>query len=147
MLSGTCGQASFTLIEASNLVLYAPFIGCINDKPECCPWSQGVLSPVMQKTLTAGSFASKPTITSQAANATTSQSPSPVGLGGGAGAYPAPATMSGGVPGQLALDRCADDYSTVQGGCCPSYVSIRSLTQSNRRWDILLIPSHRGNTL
>jgi hypothetical protein len=74
----------------------------------------------MQKTLTSGIFASKPSITTEGVTSSTGHE-SAMGLSG-AGEYPAPATLSGAVPGQLALDKCADDYSTVQGGCCPQYV-------------------------
>ena len=41
LLSGYCITPEFTLVSGpqSTILFYVPFIGCIDDKPDCCPFS------------------------------------------------------------------------------------------------------------
>ncbi|KAK0735679.1 hypothetical protein B0T21DRAFT_412287 [Apiosordaria backusii] len=40
LITGDCASAQFTLIDDGGpTMVYAPFVGCINDKPDCCPFT------------------------------------------------------------------------------------------------------------
>ncbi len=39
LLAGGCSSTSYTLISDRDVVLYAAFVGCNADRPQCCPWS------------------------------------------------------------------------------------------------------------
>jgi hypothetical protein len=39
LLRGECSETDFTLVDEGSTVYYAGFMGCIKDKPECCPWA------------------------------------------------------------------------------------------------------------
>ncbi|KAK3295244.1 uncharacterized protein B0H64DRAFT_321318, partial [Chaetomium fimeti] len=94
LLVGDCQSTSYTLLDGGDMVLYAAFVGCNGDRPQCCPW-----------------------------NVTTDASLDSPGSGGDdsraatirPGEFPAPA---GNV--KDSLDRCPQDYYSVSGQCCPN---------------------------
>ncbi|KAK0666674.1 hypothetical protein QBC41DRAFT_147193 [Cercophora samala] len=45
LLTGECASAQYTLIDDGGpTMIYAPFVGCINDKPDCCPYTLSTTS-------------------------------------------------------------------------------------------------------
>ncbi|KAK0639748.1 hypothetical protein B0T16DRAFT_463392 [Cercophora newfieldiana] len=86
-----CKSTSFSLVSADNIIMYAAFVGCMADRPECCPWSV--------------SLDGSSTATPHEGNR----------VAGGPGRFPIPAN---GV--QALLSRCPDDYYSVSGQCCPN---------------------------
>lgn len=86
-----CKSTSFSLVSADNIIMYAAFVGCVADRPECCPWSV--------------SIDGSPSATPHEGNR----------VAGGPGHFPIPAN---GV--QALLSRCPDDYYSVSGQCCPN---------------------------
>ncbi|KAJ9139450.1 hypothetical protein NKR23_g7987 [Pleurostoma richardsiae] len=101
ILASDCTTTEFTLIDAGSTVFYAPFVGCVSDRPECCPWT--VALPVTTTiTVTAGG-------TTTVVTSTSSQS------GNSAMAYPSALDSA-----QQALNACPADYYTISGSCCPS---------------------------
>ncbi|KAK5659527.1 hypothetical protein OQA88_729 [Cercophora sp. LCS_1] len=92
LAQSTCKSASYTLVEAGDVVYYAAVIGCMGDRPECCPWSVSVEG------------SGGPTTASFEGNR----------VAGGAGRFPVPASGLHAV-----LARCPDDYYSVSGQCCP----------------------------
>ncbi|KAI0129611.1 hypothetical protein BJ170DRAFT_282256 [Xylariales sp. AK1849] len=97
LLTGACAVTSseFTLIDGGSTVYYAPFVGCVADRPECCPWK-------------AGTAINTSTASSSGGPDETSGSP---GLAG----YPQPENG-----GQAVLSKCPVDYYPISGSCCPS---------------------------
>ncbi|KAL8397034.1 hypothetical protein RB594_003941 [Gaeumannomyces avenae] len=96
LLSGGCDSASYTLIDSGSTVYWAGFVGCINDRPECCPWT------------IANTIATDAPPITQDGGVNTQRD-------NGGGPYPSP---KDGV--QLALPHCADDYYSISGSCCPN---------------------------
>ncbi|KAK4660658.1 hypothetical protein QC762_121010 [Podospora pseudocomata] len=94
LLKDECGQASFTLVDAGNTAYYAGFLGCIKDRPDCCPW------PV--ETATAA-------VVSAVAGSNAAELEK-LGFD-----YPIPVDAK-----QARLQTCAEDYYSVDGGCCPN---------------------------
>lgn len=41
LLTSACRQAEYTLVDAGASLYYVPFVGCINQKPDCCPFAPG----------------------------------------------------------------------------------------------------------
>ncbi|KAK4097190.1 hypothetical protein N658DRAFT_489404 [Parathielavia hyrcaniae] len=39
LLEGECQTTSYTLLNAEDMVIYAPMIGCNADRPQCCPFN------------------------------------------------------------------------------------------------------------
>lgn len=96
LTQGDCASTSYTLVSAGDVVYYAAFIGCMADRPECCPWSVALDNPIA----TGGGGIHEGNR-----------------VAGGAGRLPIPAN---GV--QALLAKCPDDYYSVssQGMCCPT---------------------------
>jgi len=97
LLQGDCGQTDFTLVNAGSTVYYAGFMGCNNDRPECCPWAAATPA-----SLASGSAATG------AAGADARDSVD----------FPVPVNNDFAV-----MKKCADDYYSISGGCCPKCVS------------------------
>lgn len=38
MLTDLCATAHYTLVDEGPTAYYAPFIGCIDSQPDCCPF-------------------------------------------------------------------------------------------------------------
>ena len=51
LLTGSCATVDFVLLYETTAFLWAPAVGCIDDKPDCCPFSPGAPS-VSQPTTT-----------------------------------------------------------------------------------------------
>ncbi|KAM7204423.1 hypothetical protein V8F20_003539 [Naviculisporaceae sp. PSN 640] len=54
LLTTTCTQAEYTLLDSGSTSYYVPFVGCINQRPDCCPFSpeptaSGVLPQPLNK--------------------------------------------------------------------------------------------------
>lgn len=41
LLTSTCAQAEYTPVDAGSSLYYVLFIGCTNQKPDCCPFALG----------------------------------------------------------------------------------------------------------
>ncbi|KAK3380118.1 hypothetical protein B0T24DRAFT_183327 [Lasiosphaeria ovina] len=95
LLSRHCATAQYTLIDDGATALYAPFIGCVKDKQDCCPFTPRT---------TTESATSKTTVFVAAKN--------PDGVWGSA--YPQPRDAKDAV-----MDHCAADYYSISGSCCP----------------------------
>ncbi|KAK4239475.1 hypothetical protein C8A03DRAFT_32427 [Achaetomium macrosporum] len=94
LLQGCCSETGFTLVDAGNTVFYAGLMGCNMASHECCPWAVA-------------------TATSSSAGAATDVAG--VNVQDNVGydfSQPANGNMA-----QLA--KCADDYYSISGGCCP----------------------------
>ncbi|KAK0723690.1 hypothetical protein B0T21DRAFT_414069 [Apiosordaria backusii] len=94
LLQDGCAQASFTLVDAGNTAYYAGFLGCIKDRPDCCPW---------------------PVETAAAAVASAVSGSNAAELEKLGFDYPIPVDAK-----QARLQTCADDYYSISGGCCPN---------------------------
>jgi hypothetical protein len=88
--------------------LWAPIIGCVGDKPDCCPFTvTNTITDVVGVTATQA-------LTVTVDVGASSLSPTSGGALGSDG-FPQPTNGS-----QETLAHCPDDYQTVAGGCCPS---------------------------
>lgn len=38
LLVGTCATPEFTLVDTASALYYAPFVGCVADRADCCPF-------------------------------------------------------------------------------------------------------------
>ncbi len=99
LLDGACLSTEFTLLDVGSTVFYAPFVGCVSDRPDCCPYTVATttLSVTQDTTVTM-------TITASGA--------SDQGQGQSIMAYPQPAD-------QQIMQACASDYYSISGNCCP----------------------------
>ncbi|KAF2500079.1 hypothetical protein BU16DRAFT_613884 [Lophium mytilinum] len=95
VLKGYCATPDYTLIDGGPTAYWAPVLGCVGDKTDCCAFSAAAMTaaPTVQQTM-------------QARQA-----------GGASVGFPIP--RSGGAE----LDTCPDDYTSVGNGCCPSQYS------------------------
>ncbi len=103
LLKGYCASAEYVLLDGPT-VFWAPAVGCVGDKTDCCPYS-------------VESTASIATITIDSTS-TVTVSVDPSGANSpyaGVQAYPTPASSN-----LAMLAHCPDDYVSVSGGCCPS---------------------------
>lgn len=56
MLTGECASAQYTLIDDGGpTMIYAPFVGCINNKPDCCPYKPATMAQKFKAVVTASS--------------------------------------------------------------------------------------------
>ncbi|KAK3390974.1 hypothetical protein B0H63DRAFT_128856 [Podospora didyma] len=98
LLAQHCATAEFTLIDGGATQFYVPFVGCMNNKLDCCSFTPRTAIPV-EEIMTDVSSAR---ITPRA-------------LSSGTDVYPRPID-----PGEVELERCAIDYYSISGSCCPS---------------------------
>jgi hypothetical protein len=96
LLTGTCSTEEWTLMDVSTAFLWAPVVGCVQDKPDCCPFSVAAV---------AGGDA----LIQRRASTTHTGAPS--------GPFP---TASGAASAEQ-IGQCPQDYTSVSGGCCPRY--------------------------
>ena len=81
------------MVDAGDMVFYAPIVGCNAARPECCPWVAS------GKAMATATGPSEDQINRVAA---------------AAGQFPKPEN------GQLSLlPKCPNDYYSVSGLCCP----------------------------
>ncbi|KAK3322978.1 hypothetical protein B0H66DRAFT_446451, partial [Apodospora peruviana] len=97
LLTGPCSSTSYTLIDGGNMVYYAAFVGCVADRPACCPWS---VSTVAGMAVSSGGGGG-----SEGGNR----------VAGPPGQFPMPADNVQGL-----LSSCPEDYYPVSGQCCPN---------------------------
>lgn len=100
LLQGPCSQTGFTQVDAGSTVYYAGFVGCIRDRPECCPYAVETAMASAQATDAAGIQV---------------QDNKDLGFD-----FPQPVSSDSGMQ-----TKCAEDYYSISGGCCPKYVSPR----------------------
>ncbi|KAK3987524.1 hypothetical protein QBC44DRAFT_383175 [Cladorrhinum sp. PSN332] len=99
LLEGDCSSTSFSVINAGDMMFYAPIVGCNANRPECCPW---IVSGSAAQAATAGATAGP---SNQDINR----------VAAAAGQFPMPEN------GQISiLPRCPNDYYSVSGLCCPN---------------------------
>jgi len=103
LLREYCLTPEYTLLDGPT-AYWAPVVGCVSNKPDCCPFP----IPVMSSTATVtGSV--PPAVTIVAPGSDASATPTTDGV--------FPSAIS---PDQATLERCPDDYTSVSNGCCPS---------------------------
>lgn len=106
LLQGPCSTADFTLVDAGSTVYFAGFLGCVGNRPECCPW------PVATATAATAGLA-------PASTGVNVQDNRPYN-------FPVPTASA-----MAQLSSCADDYYSISGQCCPVYVPRRLDSISN----------------
>jgi len=102
LLNGYCATPEFTLINAVTATYWAPFIGCLGDKQDCCPFNAktgGNGLATIFSTISPTAPTAVPIITSTVA----------------LNNYPTPYNAA-----EATLGQCPDDYVSIAGGCCPS---------------------------
>lgn len=104
-MQGYCATPEYTILDGPT-VYWAPVVGCVGGKSDCCPFS--VPASTVAPTA-AGTVPATITITILASAEASQQA---VGASGG---FPIAVD-----PAQATLDRCPDDYQSVGDGCCPS---------------------------
>lgn len=105
LLQGYCNTPEYVLLDGPT-ALWAPALGCVGDKTDCCPYA--VKSTASIATITVVS------------TSTVTVSVDPSGANSpyvGVQAYPTPASSN-----LATLAHCPDDYVSISGGCCPSSV-------------------------
>ncbi|KAL1896337.1 hypothetical protein Sste5346_004722 [Sporothrix stenoceras] len=106
LLQDECASTQFTLIEDISTVYWAAYVGCASNQPQCCPWTAA--SEFFPATVTGNTTVTvTSTVTATGADAT--------GTNIGLNAFPVAANKDQGV-----LKRCASDYYSISGNCCPS---------------------------
>ncbi|KAF2263703.1 hypothetical protein CC78DRAFT_568770 [Lojkania enalia] len=105
LLQGYCATPEYTILDGPT-AYWAPVIGCIADRPDCCPFD------VLVSTL--GVSLAPQTVTVTMGATMSPNSPAPSGDNGSGGGFPSALS-----PAQATLDSCPDDYHSVNGGCCP----------------------------
>jgi hypothetical protein len=103
LLRGYCATAEYVLLDGPT-AFWAPAVGCVGDKTDCCPYS--VKSTASVATITVVS-ASTVTVSVDPSGANSPYA--------GVQAYPTPASSN-----LATLAHCPDDYVSVLDGCCPS---------------------------
>ena len=93
LLRGECTETDFTLVDAGSTVYFAGFNGCNGDRPQCCPWPVATTS------------APSP----EATGGTNQDTGNHIGFD-----FPQPEDAN-----QVVMAKCADDYYSISGGCCP----------------------------
>jgi hypothetical protein len=133
LLRSYCATPQYTLLPgpASTIVIYAPFIGCVNDKPDCCPFavstnssstSTATITPTATSTtaLSSSSSGASPSVsnnsppTSTALLQLTSSFSSQSSTVSTRDLFPAAAVQV-----QQTLNACPQDYHLVSSSCCP----------------------------
>ena len=102
LLQGYCATPDYVLLDGPT-AYWAPAIGCVGDKSDCCPYS---VQP-----------ATSTTIVYVVSTVTVAVGPGGSTLGDYAGLapYPTPASSN-----QATLAHCPGDYVSISGRCCPS---------------------------
>jgi hypothetical protein len=125
LLTGTCATPQYTILPGpeSTIVYYAPYVGCVNSRPDCCPYSVGVGAVVPPGGVTG--IGPPRTVGPGVPSLTTVDQTSveTVAVGG-----TGPSTLgqalfpSAAVQGQSVLKRCPADYHYIASvsGCCPT---------------------------
>ncbi|KAF2814040.1 uncharacterized protein BDZ99DRAFT_567734 [Mytilinidion resinicola] len=92
VLKGYCATPDYTLIDGGPTAYWAPVLGCVGDKTDCCAFSVASMTAAstLQSTLQAKQ------------------------VGGASVGFPIPRSDG------AELDTCPDDYTSVGNGCCPS---------------------------
>jgi hypothetical protein len=104
LLKGYCASTEYVLLDGPATVFWAPAVGCVGDKTDCCPYS--VKSTASIATITVDSTS----VVAVSVDPSGANSPY-----AGVQAYPTPASSN-----LATLPHCPDDYVSVSGGCCPS---------------------------
>ncbi|CAO2647825.1 Nn.00g087470.m01.CDS01 [Neocucurbitaria sp. VM-36] len=105
LLRGYCATPDYTIIDGPT-AYWAPVLGCVGDKPDCCPFD---IPPS--------------TLAIEAAAVETGSTSAPAAITTGSGSSRGfPSALS---PVQATFSSCTDDYVSIAEGCCPSYVSMR----------------------
>jgi hypothetical protein len=100
LLANYCATAAFSLYNGVSTVYWVPVVGCVDEKPDCCPYG----SPVaVNAGATATVFTTAVTVPLQSS---------------GQVSVPTSLAPSGGT-NQAILDSCPGDYQLISGGCCP----------------------------
>lgn len=108
LLQGYCATPEYILLDGPT-AYWAPAIGCVDDKTDCCPYSVAQTSAAATATI----VTAVSTVTVNIGPGGTTQP-----VYSGFLAFPTPASTN-----QATLAHCPADYQTVSGGCCPSYVN------------------------
>jgi hypothetical protein len=104
LLVGYCATPDYVLLDGPT-AYWAPLVGCVNEKSDCCPYAVQSGTSTSATTITVVS-----TITMDVGPDGATQAPY-----AGLQAYPTPVSSN-----QAILANCPGDYISVSGGCCPS---------------------------
>jgi hypothetical protein len=100
LLANYCGTPAFSLYNGVSTVYWVPVVGCVNEKPDCCPYGSAAVANVGA---TETVFTTAVTVPVQSS---------------GQVSVPTSLIQSGAV-GQASLNSCPGDYQMISGGCCP----------------------------
>ncbi|KAF2191438.1 hypothetical protein K469DRAFT_746771 [Zopfia rhizophila CBS 207.26] len=104
LLQGYCATPEYTILDGPT-AYWAPVIGCVGGKNDCCPFDVVPTSQGATATVTVPQ-----TVTIQVPVSGATLQPT-----GGSGGFPVALS-----PAQATLDKCPDDYHSIGEGCCPS---------------------------
>jgi hypothetical protein len=109
LLVGYCATPEFSLVYGpqTTAVYFIGVVGCIGDKPDCCPFQVSSTTSTVTTTVTKTVGASLTTTVTQTAGAGSSITNQFL--------FPIAASSS-----QITLPRCPEDYETVSSVRCPS---------------------------
>jgi hypothetical protein len=108
LLQGYCSAPQYTLLLAGPVaVIWAPVVGCNDEKPDCCPYS---INNPGRSTATATTIVQTTVSVVVGPSGTTTITSNSGPLG-----FPVAPLAS-----QAVLIKCPADYQSVSGGCCPS---------------------------
>ena len=109
LLVGYCATPEFSLVYGpqTTAVYFIGVVGCVGEKPDCCPFQVSSTTSTVTETVTQTLGAGLTTTVTQIAGA----GPPVINQ------FPLPAAVSS---SQITLSRCPEDYETVSSVCCPS---------------------------
>lgn len=94
LLGNYCGDPAFSLFNGGPTALWVPVVGCVDEKPDCCPYGSTAL---------ANAGATNTALTTAITVTGTGQ-----------------ISVPSDIEQQVILGSCPGDYQTISGGCCPS---------------------------
>jgi hypothetical protein len=149
LLRNYCVIPEFTLLPGpqSTIVIYAAFIGCVNDKPDCCPYAVSTVTSTATAIATGNTtrtttFTSRSTTIISSTTLTTSTSTRVGGVTPSISTVSVVATLvvtstqatykspsptpipqlfpTAVIKAQATLSECPQDYHLISSSCCPS---------------------------
>jgi hypothetical protein len=116
LLTGYCATYDYSLLSGpqSTALYYIPIVGCVGDKPDCCPFpvNTTTTSTVTKSITTSVTISTAGVVTVSVISTVTVEDSSPEST---SFVFPTPESQA-----QVTLNRCPQDYETVSSGCCPS---------------------------
>ena len=134
LLRSYCATPQYTLLPgpASTIVIYVPFIGCVNDKPDCCPFAVSTNSSSTSTAIVTSTTTSMTVLSSSSSGASSSISnnspPTSTALLQPTSSFSSQSSTvstrdlfpAAAVQVQQTLKACPQDYHLVSSSCCPA---------------------------